>query len=425
VHAVLEPSTTASGPVRTQFDNGLTVLSEQVPGVRSVSIGAWVKSATAHELPHEMGVSHLLEHMVFKGTARRDARALALALEARGGSLDAYTGREHTVFEARILPRDLALACDVIGELVFDPLLQAADLALEQRVILEEIATAEETPEDIVFDLHAQALWGAHSYGYPILGTADTVPRITVDALRERHRRTFRPEAMVVAAAGDVTHEALVSALRAHGWARDMPAAVGTVHQPTAPLAPAAHRVHVERDLTQTHIVLGAPALAHRDPLESALAIASNTLGGGMSSRLFQRVRESLGLAYAVYSFSASYRLDGLHGVYVASADETAADALDVIRDELQRLSRDGLTAAELREGQDQLQGQVVLSLEGSGAYMARAAAPAVHDEPPRSTAEVLAEIEAVTMDQIVEVCERILQPDRQTILSLGPRPVA
>ncbi|MCU0635664.1 MAG: insulinase family protein [Gemmatimonadaceae bacterium] len=389
-----------------------------------MSIGAWVRSATAHETAREMGISHLLEHMVFKGTARRDARSLALALEARGGSLDAFTSREHTAFEARILPADLPLACDVIGDLVFDPLLVAADLALEQKVILEEIATAEETPEDIVFELHAQALWGEHPYGFPILGTAETVPAIDVAMLRARHAGTFVPNDIVVAAAGDVTHDALVAALCAEGWDQRVPGAVvrATV-APPAPVVPAAH--FVERDLSQVHVVLGAPALPHGDPLRYALALASNTLGGGMSSRLFQRVREELGLAYAVYTFSSAYRHGGMHGMYVASADESARDAVVVIQEELERIARDGLSREEVAEGREQLKGQVVLALEGSGAHMARAAAPDVHDEPYRSLDDVLAEIDAVTMEQVAQVCATVLHPAQQTVLSLGPRAAA
>jgi predicted Zn-dependent peptidase len=413
------------GPRRTQFDNGLTVVSEWVPGVRSVALGAWVKYGTAHETAEQMGISHLLEHMVFKGTAKRDAKQLALALEVRGGSLDAFTSREHTVFEAHILPRDVTLACDVIGDIVFAPRLTAADLKLEHKVILEEIATADETPEDIVFDLHTELLWPGNSYGYPILGTTKTVPSINTSALRARHQQTFRPERIVVAAAGDLDHDALVAALRETGWDAQPGGRTANVHTPIAPIAAAPGSHHVERDLTQVHVVLGAPALARRDPLESALALVSNTLGGGMSSRLFQRVREELGLAYAVYTFSSSYHLSGMHGMYVASADDTAADAVNAIREELQRMATEGLSAAEVADGRDQLKGQVLLALEGSGATMSRVAAPAVHDEPPRTIEQVLAEIDEVTTDQVAEVCERVLHPDRQTILSLGPRAAA
>jgi predicted Zn-dependent peptidase len=411
-------------PERTRFDNGLTVCSVHVPGVRSVSMGAWVRSATAHEAAEQMGISHLLEHMVFKGTARRDARTLALALEVRGGSLDAYTAREHTSFEARILPADLSLACDVLGDLLFEPLLSAADLALEHKVVLEEIATAEETPEDIVFDLHAEALWGTHPYGFPILGTPETVPAIDTAALRARHRAAYVPNDIVVAAAGDVTHAALVAALRQHGWEARVPGAdVRRAVPAAASPAPASH--FVERDLTQVHVVLGAPALPHGHPLRYALAIASNALGGGMSSRLFQRVREELGLAYAVYTFSSAYAQGGMHGMYVASAEESARDAVDVIREELERLSRDGLDATEVADGRAQLKGQVVLGLEGSGAHMARAAAPDVHGEPYRSLDDVLTEIDAVTSDDIAQVCAQMLTPAQQTILSLGPRAAA
>src|SRR3954468_17194051 len=208
-----------SGPLeRTRFPNGLTVLSEHMPGVRSVAFGAWVRSASLHETPDVMGVSHLLEHMVFKGTASRSAKDIALSLEALGGSLDAYTSREHTVYQARVLDEHLFEAADVIADIVFRPTIKGTDLALERKVVLEEIAMVEDTPDDLVFELHNESLWGSHPYGYSILGTRETVAALKVKDLKALHDRAYHPGHVVIAASGNVEHQRLIDVLTATGW---------------------------------------------------------------------------------------------------------------------------------------------------------------------------------------------------------------
>src|SRR5215217_5690855 len=204
---------------RTILPNGLTVLSEHMPGVRSVSFGAWVRAASLHEPREHMGLSHLLEHMVFKGTERRTAHEIALSLEALGGSLDAYTSREHTVYQGRVLDEHLQEAADVIGDIVFRPTLRSTDLTLERKVILEEIAMVEDTPDDLVFELHNELLWGKHPYGYSILGTRDTVQSLGVRELKALHARAYHPGQLVVAATGNVEHEQLLDILSRTGWA--------------------------------------------------------------------------------------------------------------------------------------------------------------------------------------------------------------
>src|SRR5438093_868166 len=209
---------TMSGLSRTTLPNGLTVLSEHMPGVRSVALGAWVRAASLHEPRERMGVSHLLEHMVFKGTERRSAHEIALSLEALGGSLDAYTSREHTVYQGRVLDEHLEHAADVIGDIVFRPLLRDSDLVLERKVVLEEIGMVEDTPDDMVFELHNEQLWGAHPYGYSILGTRETVNGLRVSDLRALHARAYHPGQLVVAAAGNVEHDRLIDVLGETGW---------------------------------------------------------------------------------------------------------------------------------------------------------------------------------------------------------------
>ncbi|HSJ63261.1 MAG TPA: pitrilysin family protein [Gemmatimonadaceae bacterium] len=409
-----------TGLRRTQLPNGLTVLSEHVPGVRSVAFGAWVRAASIHETPERMGVSHLLEHMVFKGTERRSAREIAVALEALGGSLDAYTAREHTSYQARVLDEHLAIAADVVGDLVFRPALRDADLRLERKVVLEEISMVEDTPDDLVFDLHNEAMWGAHPYGYSILGTRETVGALRVHDLRDLHGRAYHPPHLVVAAAGNVDHDRLLDTLAETGWA-DVPRGETTpLVDPRPSVTTAGHR-HIARESAQTHVVFGAPTMPVADPRRYALLLASTVLGGGMSSRLFQRVREELGLAYAVYTYQSFQRHTGMHGVYVGTAPETADAAMQAITDELSRVTDEGLTSEELTAGKGQLKGQLTLSMESVTNRMYRAASAELYDEPYRSLDEILALIEAVTDEEVRAVSREYLDPAVQTVLSLGP----
>ncbi len=380
----MRSDTPAGGFRRTVLPNGLTVLSEQMPGVRSVAFGAWVRAASLHEPRELMGVSHLLEHMVFKGTARRSAKQIALELEALGGSLDAYTSREHTVYQARVLDEHLDIAADVIGDFVFAPLLRKADLELERRVVLEEIGMVDDTPDDLVFELHSEALWGSHPYGYSILGTRDTVSSLRTADLESLHQRAYHPGQLIVAASGNVDHDALLASLERTGW---------TVRE----------------------------AVAHDDPRRHAVVLLSAMLGGGMSSRMFQRVREELGLAYAVYTFQSFHADVGMHGVYVGTGPETAREALDAINAELADVAAHGLPAEELAMGKSQLKGQVTLSLESVTARMYRCAGVELYGEPYRTLDEMLALIDGITGEQVAEVAREFFAPEKQTVVSLGP----
>jgi predicted Zn-dependent peptidase len=418
VTAVSSPP--ASGLRSTELSNGLTVLSEHMPGVRSVAFGAWVRAASVHERREQMGVSHLLEHMVFKGTNNRSARDIALSLEVLGGSLDAYTAREHTSFQARVLDEHLVEAADVIGDLIFRPLLRREDLLLERKVVLEEIGMVDDTPDDLVFELHNEALWGAHPYGHSILGTRDTVSVLGVRELKALHERAYHPSQIVVACTGNVAHEQLLEALSRTGW-NDLPAGdAARLTTPPAVAAPPVRR-HVERECTQTHIVYGATAVPHHDPRRYAVALVDTILGGGMSSRLFQRVREELGLAYAVHTFQSFHPDTGVCGVYVGTSPETAEQATEAIDEELDRLAEHSLSADEIIAGKSQLKGQVTLSLESVSSRMYRAAGVALYDEPYRSLEETLALIDAITPQTIADICAEFYPSSRQTVLSLGP----
>ena len=411
----------AEGLRQTKLPNGLTVLSEYMPGVRSVAIGAWVRAASMHESRERMGVSHLLEHMVFKGTRRRSARDIALSLECLGGSLDAYTSREHTVYQARVLDEHLEVAVDVIGDLVFEPVLRSADLALERNVVIEEIGMVEDTPDDLVFELHNEAVWGSHPLGYSILGTRDSVTALTVEDLRELHDTAYQPGLLVVAAAGNVDHDELVELLSRTGWANRPAGRTDPLAVAAAPVGTPS-RQHVNREGSQTHIVLGCPTLGQRDPRRHAMVLLSILLGGGMSSRLFQKVREELGLAYSVYTFQTFYSGSGVHGVYVGTAPKTADAALGAIEEELAVVVEQGLPDDEIAQGKGQLKGQLTLSLESPTARMYRAAAVELYGEPHRSLDEMLALVEGIQPSTVHELAREFFTPEKQTVLSLGPK---
>jgi predicted Zn-dependent peptidase len=411
---------------RTVLPGGLVVLTEAMPGVRSVSLGIWVRAGSVHETPGEMGVSHLLEHMVFKGTPRRTARDLALVLERLGGSLDAYTTREHTSYQARVLDDDAATALDVLSDIVLNPLLRETDLGMEREVVLEEIATVEDTPDDLVFDLHAGLVWGDHPYGYSILGTRDTVSALSTKDLRRVHGARYHRGNLVIAAAGNIQHEAFVDEVLARfdtAVAVEAPAP-GTAFAPLPAVngkAPSQSRSCIDRSSAQTHIVWGCPTFGHGDPRRFAMVLLTNAFGGGMSSRLFQRVREELGLAYTVYGFQSFYADAGLNGVYVGTRPESADRAEAVVNEELARLAAEGLTSEELDDVKGQVKGQIVLSLESSSSRLHRVAGTELYREPFRTMDEITRIVDAVKLDEVAELASEYFAPGRQSLLRLGP----
>jgi predicted Zn-dependent peptidase len=388
-----------------------------MPGVLSASIGVWVRAGSVTETPADMGVSHMLEHMVFKGTPTRSAHELALVIERLGGSLDAYTTREHTSFQARVLDEHMDIALDVLADLVLRPVLRESDLELEREVVLEEISTVDDTPDDLVFDLHSQAQFGDHPYGYSILGTRESVSALSVEDLRRAHDKHYRPGNLVVAAAGKVEHDAFVEQVRKQFGE-------GSLAERVPDARPPSHEkvtdTFVERPTAQTHVAFGAHTFGHGDPRRYALILLSNAFGGGMSSRLFQKVREELGLAYAVYSYQSFAQLAGQAGVYVGTRPEWGDKAVDVVREEMSKLARDGLTAEELSDAKGQVKGQVAISLESSSSRLHRLAA-ALYDEPFRSLEDVVAGVDAVRAEEVAALAAEYYDPNRQTVVRLGP----
>jgi predicted Zn-dependent peptidase len=401
----------------TVLANGVRVLSERVPGVRSVAAGVWVGHGAAHDPDELTGRSHLLEHMVFKGTERRSAREIALALEGLGGSLDAWTTREHTSYQARVLDEHLSLALDVLADLTLRPLLRDEDLALEREVVLEEIAEVEDTPDDLVFELHGERLWPGSPFGRSILGTAGSVGGMSGEALRELHGCAYQGANLLVAAAGNVEHGALVAAAE-RLWGGMDP---GTQEPPlSTPRDERTGEERVERDTAQSHVVFGTTLPGHAHPSRYALSLLSSALGGGMSSRLFQRVREELGLCYSVYTWQTFHAACGVGGVYLGTRPATAERAVEAVREELARIAAQGLPGNELAQVKEEVKGQVILSLESTAARLYRLVAFALDGEPFLGLDELLARVDAVTGEEVEEVAHRYFHPDRQLVLRLG-----
>lgn len=395
------------------------VLSELVPGVRSAAVGVWIRWGASHDPAEQMGAAHLLEHMVFKGTENRTPREIALGIEGIGGALDAYTSREHTALHARVLDEHLPIAVEILTDLVFRPLLLESDLELERNVILEEIAGVEDAPEELVFDLNARSLWGSHPYGNPVLGTRETIESITRQDVLDLRHRAYQPNTCVVAAAGNLQHENLLDLVMRH-----FPAEAGSGVAPNLRAPPTAHpsRDSHERKSAQVHVCMSATTFPRSDPRRYASILVSTALGGGMSSRLFQRVREELGLVYTIYSFQSFYAQAGLTGLYMATRRDTVGRAVEVVSDELGNLAGVGLPASELQAVKNQTKGQVVLSLESTSARLQRLASTALYDEPFLTLDEICGRIDAVTERDVAEICRQYYAPERHTIVSLGPK---
>lgn len=412
---------TDGGLRETVLPNGVRVLTERVVGRRSVSAGVWVRHGAAHDPVDMSGGSHLLEHMVFKGTGRRTAHDIALSLEALGGSLDAYTSREHTAFQARVLDRHLPEALDVLADMVLDPALREADLEMEREVVLEEIAQVEDTPDDLVFELHGARLYGTHPYGRSILGTVETVAGMSAADLRDLHAAAYGGHNLLVAAAGSVDHEAFVDAVDA--LFGNLDAGAGPEDSVPPPPPPVEGDERVSRDTAQSHVVFGTALPRHADPARYALTLLSAALGGGMSSRLFQKVREEQGLCYSVYTYQTFQAVGGLGGVYVGTRPATEERAVEAVRDELARVAAEGIPLEELGRTKEQVKGQVLLSLESTAARLYRLTAFPLHDEPFLGVDDILARLDAVTTAEVAELAGRYCDPRRQLVLRLGRAP--
>jgi len=398
----------------TTLDNGLRVATIAMPGVQTASAGLWVDVGARYETPEVNGVAHMLEHMAFKGTATRSARAIAETIENVGGQLNAYTSREHTGYYARVLAEDLPLALELLADILQHSAFDEAELGRERQVVLQEIGQVQDTPDDLVFDLFQETAYPEQPLGRSILGPAEVVADMSRHALVDYMARHYTPERMVLAAAGSVEHERVVE-LRERLF-RELPAAG------ERPFEAGAYRGgerRVERDLEQVHVLLGLPAFSYTDDDFYALQVLSTMLGGGMSSRLFQEVRETRGLAYAVFSFASSYRDTGLLGIYAGTGEEETAELVPVVIDQLlDMLDRPG--EEELLRARAQLKASLLMALESSSAQCDELARQLLVFERRVPPDEIVARIDAVDEDAIRRVGRRLLAGP-PTLTAIGP----
>jgi predicted Zn-dependent peptidase len=388
-----------------------------MPHVRSVSIGVWVRSGSRREAPDENGLAHFIEHMVFKGTERRSAEAIAREMDSVGGMLDAFTSKEQICFNAKVLDEHLPIAFDVIADLILRPNFDSEDVTKEQQVILEEIKMDMDNPEYLLHEVFTRGFWPQHALGRPILGTPETVKNFNRQVLKTRFASWFAPDHLVVTAAGNVTHEQVLDLVKRE-FGHLQPSGQHAPH--IAPRTEAPIHLEKKRDLEQVHLCVGVPSvpLGHEDRF--GVAVLNNLLGGGMSSRLFQNIREKRGLAYAVFSEITPYSDAGMLTVYAGSAKETVGRVLDLIVSEFRDLKKSLVTEEELTRSKNHLKGSLMLSLESTSARMSNLARQELYFRRFYSLDEILDSIEAVTREQLLSLARQYFRAEDTAVTVLG-----
>ena len=399
--------------------SGITLLTEAMPERRAVSVGVWVRSGARDEPPEWLGISHFLEHMMFKGTERRDARAIAQSLESLGGHLDAFTAREQVCYHARALSEDLAEVVDVLSDIVCRSRIAPAEVSREKSVVQDEILAYEDNPEEKVNDLLAEQMWGDHPLGRPILGTTETVTGLATDHLVEYFRRRYRSDHLVLAATGGLDHDRIAELAERH-LAPPSGDALPLSGPPPAFRPTVRHQV---RDLQQLYLSLGTRGVPDEHPDHYPLVVLNTLLGGGMSSRLFQSVREEAGLAYSVYSAQDFYRDTGMLSIQMGVSPERGREALKRTREELVKLVAEGPTEAEVSAARSQIRGNVMLDQESVSARMVYLAHEEIYRGGYTPPEEQVARILAVAHEQVMDVARRYLSPGRFALTALGPAP--
>ena len=405
-----------SGPVRTtRLENGVRVVTEASDAVSS-AVGVWIEVGSRHEQRQHNGASHFLEHLVFKGTQSRSAFSIADDVERLGGSINGFTTKEYTCYHARTLSEHTPVAVDVLADLVRSPLLRPEDVEIERDVILQEIFDAEETPEDFVHDYFLEQYWPGHPLGWPVLGTKDTISSLTRDVLAAFLAERYRPDRVIVAAAGGVEHDAFVELCRRRF--DDLEGGAGTPPTDRPDFSPGVFLS--QRDLEQVHMVIGFPGIAYTDPRREVADVLVSALGGGMSSRLFQEVRERRGLAYSIYGFQSGFRDIGYTGVYAATSREHLTDTARVILEEVLAVARDGLDPEELARTKSHLVGSIPLSLESTENRMFRLARNQMYFGRELAVDEVVTAIQGVTATDVVELAREVFAFDRLGVALVG-----
>lgn len=416
------PATDTDGAIVVRpLANGSTVVLESLPYFRSAAAGIWIKTGSANEPPERSGVSHLLEHLFFKGTATRTTRQIMETIESRGGHINAFTSREYTCLYVNALDLHIAPCIEVLADIAKNALFN--DFVKERNVVLEEIASSIDVPEEHVHDLFTMRLWPGHALGSPVAGTLESVSNLTPEDIRDYYRTWYRPQNMVFSVAGNIDVEAVFDQIRGE-FEHVTP---GTPAQRFPPPSFGAGVTRNERDIAQYHICFGFPGPTVTDPRRYVYDMLSSVLGGGFTSRLFERIRENEGLAYSIYTFHSCYLTAGMLGGYAATAPENLTRVLDLCAEELRKLRQEPVPQEELLSNREQIKGNLVMALESCSNRMSRTAKSLLYHGRVISLDEVIARVEAVTAEDMRQLADEIFQPEKCAIAIVGPldgRPV-
>ena len=405
--------------VISELDSGQRVITERLTSVRSVALGFWIGAGSRDETPARAGVSHFLEHLLFKGTEQYTAQEIAEIFDAFGGELNAATSREHTVVYVRVTDRHLEQALDVMSDMVYAPLL--SDIDSEREVVLEEIAMYEDAPHELVHDLFSQAVFGDHPLGRPVIGTADVISTVGRRTMATYHQSMYVPGNIVFAAAGNLHHEELLSLLeRTEKKVAEAPARQRRVRSPLVKPPPPSIRF-LRKKTEQYHVCVGAPGIARSDRRRFAASLLDGLLGGSASSRLFQEIREKRGMAYAVYTFGAQYTDTGLMGFYVGTREENLGECLEIALEQIADVAGGNVSDTELERAKENLKGRILLSMEATSNRMSRLGKSLITDTELLSIDRIAAEIDAVPAEAVSELAEMLLAPEKLSASGIGP----
>jgi len=421
--AITVPAVASESPTRnirrTVLPNGLLVLTEAMPYVRSVSMGVWIASGSRDESPTLNGISHFVEHMLFKGTTTRNARQFAREVDSIGGNLDAFTGKENICFNIKVLDDNITPALDLLADLVLHPTFTPEDIAREQGVILEEIKMDEDSPDYLVHETFTQNFWKGHALGRPTLGTVKTVASFTQPVVFDYYASRFTPRNMVFSAAGHLDHDRFVAQVAEHFSGLGASSGAAPAKHP-APATFANITLKRKKSLEQAQLCLGVPAPPVDSPARFAVYLMNTMLGSGMSSRLFQTIREDRGLAYSIYSETSPFRDTGALSIYAGTSTAKVTEVLQLTLAELRRLKEDTVPESELKRAKDQLKGNIVLGLESSSSRMSNLARQEMYFGRFFSVEEIIAEVEAVTAADIRTLARELFRPEAIALTVLG-----
>ena len=402
---------------KVTLDNNVHILTEEVPHVRSVAVGFWVDVGSRDENPEINGISHFIEHLMFKGTRRRTAKEIAEALDAVGGQLNAFTTKEYTCYYARVLDEYFDLAVDLLCDMLFESKFNARDIDRERNVIIEEIKMYEDAPDELVHDIFAGSMWQGHALGRPIIGTAEVIADLSRERILDFYETYYRPGKMVVSVAGNVRHEEVVNKLQ------PILKEKGGMVPVREMITPAPHRGITcrNKETEQVHLCVGTPGLSLDHERIYVFQIVNTILGGGLSSRLFQEIREQKGLVYSVYSYHSSYHDSGLFCVYAGLSKQNVDEVLDLILKQVRDIQLSGVKEEELQRAKDQLKGNLYLSLENVNTRMSRLGKSQLYLGKVIPPEEIVAKVNKVTAAEVQELAREMLRPDLFSLAAIGP----